>query len=141
MKKVLLSMLLTLSFAGSAFAAAGDLGSGTPTPTSGCSIKGGADSTTAQNAPTPLIRFSTGVAGQVNFTADTTLKTSQGYVLATRHTSGSKNFATANVKTNIYWKQATAVTATVTLAQAMATDIATGDQDAFAFDGTGWTSY
>jgi len=134
-------MLLTLSFAGTVHAAAGVLASGTPTPTGGSSIKGGSTDTTAAAAPTPLIKFSTGVFGQVNFAADTTAHTSTGYVVAARHTSGSKNFATTNLKTNIYWKQATPVTATKTCPQAMADDIATNDQSAFAFDGTGWTSY
>ncbi len=141
MKKILCCMLFILSFAGSAFAAAGTLATGTPTATGGSTIKGGADATLAAAAATPLIKFSTGVFGQVNFSADATAKTSPGYVIATRHTSGSKNFATSNVKTNIYWKQATAVTATKTCPQAMATDIATTDQTTFAFDGTGWTSY
>jgi hypothetical protein len=132
-------MLFILSFAGSAFATG--LGSGTPTTAGGGKIKGGSTVALAAASATPLVKFSTNVYGQVNFSFDSTALTSQGYVICTRHTSGSKNFATASNRTNIYWKQATPVTTTVTTAAAMALDIATQDQTSFAFDGTGWTSY
>lgn len=140
MKKILLFSLVILSFAGSAFA--GALASGTPTASGGMTVRGGADATTAAAAPTPLIRFSTGVFGMVNFTADAAAKTSPGYLVFTRHTTGSKNFGTTNTLTNIYWKQATAVTATVTCPTAMVNDITTATDPATLFaPGTGWTSY
>lgn len=139
MKKILCSTLVILSFAGSAFAAA--LLSGVPTTAAGSSVRGGADATNAAAAPTPLIKFSTGVSGQVNFTADAATKTSAGYLIGTRHATGSKNFATSNTKTNIYWKQASKVDATNTVSVAMIAEIKTSPLDTTFAPGEGWTSY
>lgn len=142
MKKILCSMLVILSFAGSAFAAASALTSGEPTALSGSEVRGGADATTAPLAPSPLIKFSTGVFGQVNFDADTTTKTSAGYLVGTRHLSGSKNFATANDITNIYWKQAAKVATGADARDKMITEIGTDPTSAATFAaGEGWTSY
>lgn len=139
MKKVLLISLVILSFAGSAFAAA--LVTGTPTTGAGMSVRGGADAAAAAAAPTPLIKFSTGVHGMVNFVADAAAKTSTYYLVGTRHISGSKNFATSNVKTNIYWKQASKLTATNTISVAMVAEIKTVADDSTFAPGEGWTSY
>jgi choline-glycine betaine transporter len=138
MKKILCLALIITAFAGSTFAA---------TLTQLCSttgaqtIKGGADSLTAAAAATPLIKFSTGVFGLVNYTADSTAKTSAGYLIATRHATGSKNFATASNMTNIFWKQVSAGTA---IADLIKSDVGTGDESTatttFA-GGSGWTSY
>ncbi len=102
MNRIIVLTMLLLSFAGSAFAttvASGDrIGDGT----TGLALFGGVDSSAAQ-LPTanPLVRFSTGVMGQVNFIAASHLS----YALITKHLSGSKYFGTANDATNIYWKQ------------------------------------
>lgn len=142
MKKILISMLVILSFAGSAFAAASALNSGEPTALPGTEVRGGADSTTAPLAPSPLIKFSTGVFGQVNFTADTATKTSTGYLVGTRHVNGSKNFATANDITNIYWKQAAKVATGALARAAMIAEIGTDPTSVVTFAaGQGWTSY
>ena len=105
MKKILCFMFLILSFAGSAFATT------VANSATQNSIYGGADSTAAGAAATPLIRFSTNVTGQVNYTSDSTTKTSKGYVIATRHATGSKDFGTTNILTNIFWKQASRIVA------------------------------
>ena len=137
MKKILCFMLLTLSFAGSAFATS------IATTTGAQSFKGGADATLAAAAPTPLIKFSTGVFGRVNYTADATAKTSGGYLVATRHSNGSKNFGTSNVLTNIFWKQATVPSAKTdaAVATALATDMGDLDETGSTFAANGWTSY
>lgn len=140
MKKTLCFMLVSLSFAGSAFAFTDLATNGVTTPAA--AVRGGADQPTAQAAPTPLIQFSTGVSGLVNFTSDATAKTSPGYLIAARHATGSKNFATANSKPNVYWKQATKIAGTVTVTSAMQADIATSaDPDVTFAAGQGWTSY
>ncbi|ACH39597.1 geopilin domain 2 protein [Citrifermentans bemidjiense Bem] len=136
MKKILAAMVVTLSFAGTA--SAGTL----VTAGSGYAIRGGADAATASAAPTPLIKFSTGVWGLINSTPDTTAKTSTGYVIATRHTTGSKDFGTASNRTNIFWKQASAITASVSASQALANDVGSDDETGATFAaGKGWTSY
>lgn len=140
MKKIISCMLVILSFAGSAFAAT--LATHTPTTNGGSSIKGGSTQALAGTAATPLIKCSTGVYALVNFSeVAASPGTSTGYVIATRHVTGSKNFATTNTRTNIYWKQASKVDATNTLVKAMQAEIAADEETAFAFDGTGWTSY
>ena len=140
MKKILCMMLVILSVAGSAFAAA--MTSGTPTPTSGATIKGGADAAAALAAPTPLIKFSTGVFGIVNWTADAATKTSTEYLIGTRHLNGSKNFATTNAVTNIYWKQAIKAPTGTDAIAAMVSEIGTDPTASVTFAaGQGWTSY
>lgn len=140
MKKILCFMLFILSFTGSAFADA--LASNAPTANPGSSIRGGSTQALATAAPTPLIKCSTGVHALVNWTASTTSPgTAPGYVIAARHLNGSKNFAATNIKTNIYWKQASKITADNTIVAAMQGEVASGDESTFAFDGTGWTSY
>lgn len=140
MKKILSLILVIMSFAGSAFAL--DLATATPTAKPGSWVRAGADQTTANNSATPVIQFSTGVHGMVNFTSDAAAKTSPGYLIATRHTTGSKNFATASDLVNIYWKQATKVAGTVTAPIAMTTDINASADSATTFAaGLGWTSY
>ena len=131
MKKILCLTLVLVSFAGSAFATT------VATDAGGKSIKGGTTSGTATSAPTPLIKFSTGVFGLVNFTA--VGESSPGYLIAARHATGSKNFATSNLLTNIYWKQ---VSASNDPAANLATDVGTADQTGTTFAvGNGWTSY
>ncbi len=138
MKKVLCGMFVILSFAGSAFGAA--LDTHTPTTATGMSIRGGADATTAAAAASPLIKFSTGVLGLVNFTA--TANVSTGYVVATRHIQGSKYFATANDITNIYWKQAAKAADAAAAITAMGQDIDSSTTSSTVFAaGNGWTSY
>jgi len=139
MKKILCLTLVILSFAGSAFAALTQVASAKGAQ----SIRGGADATLAAAAPTPLIKFSTGVFGLVNFDFDSTAKTSAGYLIATRHSNGSKNFGTSNIVTNIYWQQATVPSAKTDLAvaAALASDVGTADQTGTTFGGGGWTSY
>ena len=127
MKKVLILTLLLLSFAGTAFALDAGVATG-----AGVAVYGGVDSTAAGNAPTALIRFSTGVNGVVNFVADD----HDHYAIGTKHTSGSKIFATTDDATNIYWKQAAT--------GALATNgIGTSTETASSalFIGNGWTSY
>jgi hypothetical protein len=133
MKKILCLMVLILSFAGSAFATT------VASTTGGQTIKGGADATAAGNSPTPLVKFSTGVFGLVNFTANVTAKTSAGYLLATRHSTGSKNFSTASNSTAIYWKQVSTGTDT---AARLAADVGTQDETGTTYaPGNGWTAY
>jgi hypothetical protein len=140
MKKILSCTLLILTFAGSAFAAA--LTTNEPTTAAGSAVRGGSTQPLATAAPTPLIKCSTGVHALVNFQELAgSPGTSTGYVIATRHINGSKNFATTNAKTNIYWKQASKITSSNLIATAMKAEIAAGFVDTFAFDGTGWTSY
>ena len=140
MKRTLSLMLVILSFAGSAFAVSADLTSGSPTGGPGATVKGGADATTATNAPTPLIKYSTGVFGQVNFAASA--NTSTGYVVFTRHLTGSKYFGTTNSLTNIYWKQAPKVADAAALRTAMPADCGTSTDPSVVFaPGAGWTSY
>lgn len=137
MKKTLCLTIIVLSFAGSAFAA-----TQVKSSAGAQTIKGGTDATTAAAAPTPLIKFSTGVFGLVNFTANTTpANTSDGYLIAARHATGSKNFGTKNTATNMYWKQVSAGTDT---AARLAADVGSEDQTGTTFDfaaGLGWTSY
>lgn len=138
MKRTLSLMLVIMSFAGSASAAT--LATGTPTTTAGMTIRGGADPGTAAAAPTPLIKFSTGVFGMVNFTAANNMST--GYIVATRHLTGSKNFATTNSLTNIYWKQAAKAADVAACRTAMTNEVTTATDPATLFaPGTGWTSY
>lgn len=139
MKRTLSLMLVILSFAGSAFAVSADLTSGQATAAGATTVRGGADATTAAAAPTPLIKFSTGVFALVNFTASA--NTSVGYEVFTRHLTGSKYFGTTNVKTNIYWKQAPKVVDAAALRSNMATDCATSTALGDVFGGPGWTSY
>jgi hypothetical protein len=132
MKKILCSMLVILAFAGSAFA------DQFATTVGGASVKGGADSTAATASPTPLVKFSTGVFGLVNYPTPVA-KTCAGYLLATRHATGSKNFSTANTSTAIYWKQAAAGTGTAAL---LASDVGTSEVDTTTYAaGKGWTAY
>lgn len=136
MKKILCATLVILSFTGSAFADSGITGE------PGMALRGGADATVAAAAPSPLIKYSTGVFGLINWVADAATKTSNGYVIATRHLNGSKYFATANDITNIYWKQAPKVATGTECKTLMSTDVTTGTVSATVFAaGLGWTSY
>jgi len=138
MKKILLSTLLILSFAGSAFAA--PLATATPTPSAGVKIYGGADAAAALIAPSPLVQLSTGVFGMVNYVAAANLST--GYLIATRHLNGSKNFATTNDITNIYWKQAAKAADATAAKTAMASEVTAVVSATTVFAaGQGWTSY
>jgi hypothetical protein len=121
MKKVLILTTLLMTVASSSFA--------TQVFTAAAEkIYGGVDATAAASAPTPLAKFSTGVNGGVVYSNNT------GYLIATKHTSGSKMFGSTNTVNNIYWKQATAgVLAAPMLA------ITTPSADNFV--GNGWTSY
>jgi hypothetical protein len=102
MKNIIVLTVLLLSFAGSAFAAEIASGARIGDGTTGLAVYGGVTIAAAQLATAnPLVRMSTGVMGQVNFTAATHLS----YALITKHLSGSKYFGTANDATNIYWKQ------------------------------------
>lgn len=143
MKKILFFMLIILSFAGSAFAVAVALPTHTPSTSPGVTIRGGSTAALAIAAPTPLIKCSTGVHAKVNFIeAAGSPGTSTGYTIATRHLTGSKYFATTNGKTNIYWKQAPKITATVTLPVSFLADVPGEIDELFSFGGTGgWTSY
>jgi len=125
MKKIILSSLILLACAGSAFAAAGSLTSGSISQ-DGFALYGGVDATAAQNAPNPLIRFSSKVNGRPYF--DTTQ-----YVLATKHQTGNKVFGTANDATQIFWKQSVA-------GKLDATNAAGADLTTRCVGG-GWTAY
>lgn len=141
MKKILFAILLTLSFTGSAFAAAVALATHTPTTNPGSTIRGGSTLANATAAPTPLIKFSTGVHGIVNYLESTSSPgTAAGYTIGTRHVSGSKDFVAMNSRTNILWRQASKITATNTIAIAMAAEFAATIDDAFSVSAN-WTSY
>jgi hypothetical protein len=132
MKKILCSMLVILAFAGSAFA------DQFATTLGGQKIKGGADGPAATASATALVTFSTGVFGLVNYPTPVA-KTCTGYLLATRHATGSKNFSTANTSTAIYWKQVSPGTGTAAL---LASDVGASDVDTTTYAaGKGWTSY
>lgn len=94
-------------------------------------IYGGASATEAQNAPTPLVKTSTKVNGMVDFSDN------QGYLIVTKHDTGSKAFGTCNGVNNIYWKQV----ADGTLDPATLTGITSGSYAPSSFVGNGWTSY
>lgn len=134
MKKIIiLSLVAVLSYGANAFA--GALSSATASD-SGAAIFGGPDATVAAAMQNRLVSLSKGVQGAVTFTADTTTKTSTGYVIVAKHTSGTKLSGTSNDSTKIYWKQS-----------AVATTMPSGDipssavgATAFAV-GTGWTEY
>jgi hypothetical protein len=132
MKKIIILTLVALSFSSSAFAAA--LARHTVTPDPGTAIYGGTTAPEAAGATNPLVRFSTGVYGVVNFTAANNLSTS--YALFTKHFKGSKIFGTANDSTNIYWKAEAAQATSPFLLLANIPDF--NDNDCF---GTGWTAY
>lgn len=139
MKKIICLSLVILSMAASAFA--GNMSSNDVT-TSAAAVRGGADNTAAAAAPTPLIQLSTGVSALVNWSFDAADKTSTGYIIATRHTTGSKNFATSNALPNVYWKQAPKIQGTVTVSSAMKADVGTSTvADTVFAAGNGWTSY
>jgi hypothetical protein len=129
MKKTIILTLITLAFSTSAFAAA--LATNTVT-TAGFQVFGGADPTTAANATNPLVRFSTGVSGLVNFAVVNTNQ-SISYAIVTKHTTGSKIFGTSNDSTNIYWKADVAGILDSTKAGAL-----TNNSN---FGTAGWTAY
>jgi hypothetical protein len=132
MKKILVSTSLLLSFAASSYAAT--LATHTPTTTGGMSVFGGNSAAAATAATTPLVKFSTGVRGLVNFTVPSA-GSSPGYVVATKHSTGSKVFGTANDSTAIYWKQSPA-------ADLSANDVVAGTSNAAVFaTQAGWTAY
>jgi hypothetical protein len=125
MKKVLAFAALSMLLANSAFAA--ELATNTPTQPA-VAVYGGVVGAAA-TAPTPLIKFSTGVRGIVEF-ADNT-----AYLIGTKHDTGSKMFGTNNAVTNIYWKQP-ATTGALTADMFGITSAASSN-----FVGNGWTSY
>lgn len=132
MKKLLVLTLILLSFSSSAFAAA--LASHTLPSDAGLGIYGGTTAAEAAAATNPLVRFSTGVWGIVNFAAANNLSTS--YAIFTKHYKGSKIFGTANDSTNVYWK---AEAAQKNAPYLLIADLGTGtDNTNF---GTGWTAY
>lgn len=132
MKKIIILTLVALSFSSSAFAAT--LASHTITSQAGQAVYGGTTQTEAQNATNPLVRFSTGVYGVVNFTAANNLSSS--YALFAKHYKGSKIFGTANDSTNIYWRAEAAQAASPYI---LIANIPTQtDNSGF---GTGWTAY
>lgn len=124
MKRIIILASLLLFVANQASAA--ELGSGTAS-NAAISIFGGVNADAAAAAPTALIRFSTGVNGLAYF--DNT-----AYLISTKHTTGSKMFATTNTVTNIYWKQA----ANGALDSTM---LGVSDYAASNLVGNGWTSY
>lgn len=128
MKKTLALLLASIAFSSSAYAAA--LATNTVTAT-GVAVYGGADAATAAAATNPLVRFSTGVAGLVNFTAASNQSTS--YAIVAKHSTGSKIFGTSNDSTNIYWKASPAGVLTNTAAGALTNN---GN-----FGTAGWTAY
>jgi hypothetical protein len=132
MKKIIILALVALSFSSSAFAAT--LATHTLTTAAGLGIYGGTTTAEATGATNPLVRFSTGVYGVVNFTASNNL--SSTYALFTKHYKGSKIFGTANDSTNIYWKAEAAQAATPFVL--IANIPANTDNSGF---GTGWTAY
>ena len=89
------------------------------------------------DATNPLVRFSTGVMGIVNFTAAANLSSS--YAIGSKHFKGSKVFGTANDSTNIYWKASPATSATpyFTTTEFGTSTAATNDN----FGVAGWTAY
>jgi hypothetical protein len=127
MKKVLAITSLLMVVATSCFAGALTTGLAS---SKAAKVYGGVDATAAQNAPTPLIKFSTGVNGVVNFSNATE------YLLGTKHETGSKIFGTCNSVNNIYWKQSIA-------GSLGATGVSLGFTTATSsnFVGNGWTSY
>ncbi len=132
MKKIITLTLVVLSFSSSAFA--GALSSHNLTPSAGAAIYGGTTSAEATNASHPLVRFSTGVWGVVNFTAANNLSSS--YAIFAKHYKGSKIFGTANDSTNIYWK---AEPAQANAPYLLIANVGTGTDNANF--GTGWTAY
>ena len=98
MKKIsLLAIIATLSFSTSVFATT--LTSGQVSQ-QGKSITGGSSQAIADAATSPMVRFSTGVMGLVNFPAPDANNLVSSYVLATKHYKGSKIFGTANDSTS-----------------------------------------
>ncbi len=135
MKKIIaFSLLVLLAFGANVFAA--ELATNTPT-TQGAAVFGAPDATVAATMANRLVSLSKGVMGLVNFVADTTNKTSVGYVIACLHTSGTKLSGTSNDSTKIYWKQ-TASTASADFKSAAGTNSVGSDNFAA---GLGWTEY
>jgi hypothetical protein len=127
MKKILISALLIVASATYSFAA--PLTPGTVT-VAAAQVFGGVDAPAALAAPTPLIRYSTGVSGVVLVTGTT------DYIIATKHVTGSKIFATGNTATNIYWKQAgTGILGSTGNTLGFTTSASSN------LVGSGWTSY
>jgi hypothetical protein len=135
MKKIIiLSLVALLSYGANAFAASA-LSSATASG-AGAAIFGAPDATLAASMANRLCSLSKGVQAAVTFTADTATKTSSGYVIATKHTSGTKLSGTSNDSTKIYWKQSIVAT---TIPSG---DIPTSDVGVTAFaGGSGWTEY
>jgi hypothetical protein len=132
-KIVILSLVALLSYGANAFAAGSALGSKSVS-TAGAAIFGGADATTAAAMNNRLVSLSKGVEAAVTFTASAT-NTSTGYVIVTKHTSGTKISGTSNDSTKLYWKQA--ATGDIVSGDVPSSDIGS---TAFAV-GTGWTEY
>lgn len=132
MKKVLAVTLLLVSVAGSAFAATTNLSSG-DVAGPGLSIYGGVDNTSAGAAPSPLIKFSVGVYGNVNWVA----AAHDHYAIGTKHQSGSKVFGTADNTTAIYWRQVATGAPSASSGMLNSTSV----DSTTIFTGGGWTAY
>ncbi|OGU15515.1 MAG: hypothetical protein A2076_12655 [Geobacteraceae bacterium GWC2_53_11] len=127
MKKTLILTSLLLLVVNSAFAA----GLSTHTATGVAAAVYGGVVGAAATAPTALVKFSTGVRGMVDF-AD-----NQGYLIVTKHDTGSKHFGTCNSVNNIYWQQSAAGA----LDPSTVTGVTSGSSASTSFVGNGWTSY
>jgi hypothetical protein len=95
MKRTLLLSLLLVAFAATVQAA--QLANN-DVNTDGTSLFGGVNQTAAEASPTPIIKFSTKVNGLIN-------GTTSGYMIMTKHQTGSKAFGTASDSTSIFWRQ------------------------------------
>lgn len=138
MKKIIALMLgLALAYSANAFAAAGALATHTLSD-AGVGIYGGADATTAAAKNNKLCSLSKGVIALVNFQGNASNQ-STAYVIACKHSSGTKISGTSNDSTKIYWKDVGVDPSTGATWNAQ---IAASDIGATTFAaGTGWTEY
>jgi hypothetical protein len=122
MKKIIALTIVIMSFAGSAFAAAGPASGALST--AGAAIYGGSSAAVALAATSPLGKLSSGVTAIINFD-------STSYAIGTKHVKGSKVFGTAADSTNMYFKASPAALITTT-------EVGTGSSNSnFS---SGWTS-
>lgn len=127
--KIFVLVAITMLFSVNAYA--GALATNTLSAP-GVSIFGAGDETEAATDKNKLVSLSKGVRGLVNFTASA--NTSQRYVIACKHDSGTKISSTSNDSTKIYWKQATG--------SAWAGSVNSSDVSTTTFAiGQGWTEY
>lgn len=131
MKKIFaLTMLVSFLGCGTVLAAPAALGDNTVTAGDGYSIFGGVDAADAATDSAVLIgKMSKGVFFVGNVDADATGGMGQGYAIATKHSSGSKQYGTAHDSTAIYFIDVgTAALDTLT------------DEDTTAFTENSWTA-